>query len=163
MDRENIYEIKDLSKNYQTSSQSLSILKGLNFTVQTGSAICITGPSGSGKSTLLNIMGALDRPNRGKILYRNQDLSQWSDKQLAFFRRHKLGFVFQFHHLLKEFTVLENIAFPALISGQPKKIAFEKAKSLAQTLSLEERLSHYPLTVERRRATESVCGPGFGQ
>ena len=144
MDRENIYEIKNLVKNYQMESQVLPILKGLSLNVQKGSALCITGPSGSGKSTLLHVMGALDRPNSGQILYHNRDICEWTDEQMAFFRRDKLGFVFQFHHLLKEFTVLENIMMPAYIAGKPKKIGLEKADFLAESLGLKERISHYP-------------------
>ena len=139
-----IYEVKNLVKNYQTGSQILPILKGLNLNVKKGSAVCITGPSGSGKSTLLNIMGALDRPSSGKVLYHGRDLCQWTDEQLAFFRRDRLGFVFQFHHLLKEFTVLENIAMPACISGKLKTIGWERAGFLAESLGLKDRISHYP-------------------
>ena len=144
MDGENIYEIKDLVKNYQTESQVLPILKDLNLKVKRGSAICITGPSGSGKSTLLHILGALDRPNSGKILYYNRDISEWTDEQMAFFRRDKLGFVFQFHHLLKEFTVLENIIMPAYIIGKSRKISLQRANFLAESLGLKDRISHYP-------------------
>ena len=144
MDRENIYEIKDLVKNYKNESQTLPILKGLSLSVQKGSAVCITGPSGSGKSTLLHIMGALDRPSSGEVLYRGRDLCKFTDEQMAFFRGSKLGFVFQFHHLLGEFSVLENIMMPALLSGKPKKLFLERAQFLAETLGLKERLSHYP-------------------
>ncbi len=144
MSEDLVYEIKNLSKTYQTGSQTLHILRGLNLNIQRGSAFCVTGPSGSGKSTLLNIMGALDRPTSGKILYYKRELSQWTDEQLAFFRRDKVGFVFQFHHLLKEFTVLENIALPGLIAKQPKKTCQERAGFLAESLGLKERLSHYP-------------------
>ena len=101
-------------------------------------------PSGSGKSTLLNIMGALDRPDSGEVLYCNRDISQWTDQQMAFFRRDKLGFVFQFHHLLKELTVLENIALPAYITGTLKKIRLKRAEFLAESLGLKDRRSHYP-------------------
>ena len=141
---DNTYEIRNLEKNYSTESQILPILKGLDLTVPKGSALCITGPSGSGKSTLLNIMGTLDRPSSGTILYCNRNLSKWTDEQMAFFRRDKLGFVFQFHHLLKEFNVLENIALPAYITGKPKKVCRERASFLAESLGLKERISHYP-------------------
>ena len=139
-----IYEIKNLVKDYENESEKLNILNGLNFKVQREKAICITGPSGSGKTTLLHLMGALDRPGSGKILYRGQDLGRFTDDQLAFFRRDKLGFIFQFHYLLGEFNVLENISMPARIAGKPKKIFLEKAEILADTLGLKERLSHYP-------------------
>ena len=141
---ENIYEIKDLVKNYQVESKELPILKGLNLSVQKGSALCITGPSGSGKSTLLNIMGALDCPNAGEVLYYSRDICKFTDEQMAFFRRTKLGFVFQFHHLLWEFTVLENIMLPGYINGHAKKICLERASFLAESLGLKERISHYP-------------------
>lgn len=141
---ENIYEVKNIFKSYQTGTQNLPILRGLNLNIQKGSAVCIMGPSGSGKSTLLNILGTLDLPNSGQVFYRNRNLCEWTDEQMAFFRRDKLGFVFQFHHLLKEFNVLENIALPALISGQSKKKSFEKAGFLAESLGLKERISHYP-------------------
>lgn len=140
----NIYEIKNIVKNYQVESKELPILKGLNLSIQKGSALCITGPSGSGKSTLLNIMGALDRPNAGEVLYYNRDICKFTDEQMAFFRRTKLGFVFQFHHLLWEFTVLENIMLPGYINGQTKKICLERASFLAESLGLKERISHYP-------------------
>ena len=116
-----VYEIKNLVKNYSIESQTLQILKGLNFTISKGSSVCIMGPSGSGKSTLLNLMGALDSPTSGKILYYGRDISEWTEDQRAFFRRDKLGFVFQSHYLLKEFTVLENISLPAYISKKSKK------------------------------------------
>lgn len=144
MDEGNIYEIKNLVKSYKMESQELPILKGLDLSIQKGSALCITGPSGSGKSTLLHIMGALDRPTSGKILYHNRNLCEWTDEQMAFFRRSKLGFVFQFHHLLGEFTVLENIMMPGYISGYAKKICSERANFLAESLGLKERMSHYP-------------------
>ncbi len=144
MDTENIYEIKSLVKKYQTESQELTILNDLTLTVPKGSALCITGPSGSGKSTLLNIMGTLDYPSSGEILYHNRNICEWTEEQMAFFRRNKLGFVFQFHHLLGEFTVVENIMLPGYINGQAKKICLERAGFLAENLGLKNRLTHYP-------------------
>ena len=139
-----VYEIKNLVKNYWIESQSLQILKGLNFIISKGSSTCITGPSGSGKSTLLNLMGALDSPSSGQILYYGRNISDWTEDQRAFFRRDKLGFVFQSHYLLKEFTVLENISLPAYISKQSKKKTLERAELLAENLGLKERIQHYP-------------------
>jgi len=144
MDEENIYEIRNLVKSYQTGSQVFPILKDLDLKIKKGSAICITGPSGSGKSTLLHILGALDRPNSGKILYYDRDICEWTDEQMAFFRRDKLGFVFQFHHLLKEFTVLENVMMPAYITGKPRKSSLQRADFLVKSLGLKDRVSHYP-------------------
>ena len=139
-----VYEIKDLVKNYSIESQSLSILKKLNFTVSKGSSTCIMGASGSGKSTLLNLMGLLDRPTSGQILYYGRNVSDWTEDQKAYFRRDKLGFVFQSHYLLKEFTVLENISLPAYIAKKPRKELLERAGFLAKTLGLQDRIKHYP-------------------
>ncbi|MDE0092732.1 MAG: ABC transporter ATP-binding protein [Oligoflexia bacterium] len=139
-----IYEIKNLVKNYSIESQELKILKGLNFTVSKGSSTCIMGPSGSGKSTLLNLMGALDHVTSGQILYYGRNISDWTEDQKAFFRRDKLGFVFQSHYLLKEFTVLENISLPAYILKKSKKSFLERAQFLAESLGLKDRIQHYP-------------------
>ena len=139
-----VYEIKSLVKNYKLESQNLEILKGLNLTVSKSSAVCIMGPSGSGKSTLLNLMGALDQASSGEILYYGRDIGAWTEDQRAFFRRDKLGFVFQSHYLLKEFTVLENISLPAYIAKKSKKKILERAQFLAESLGLKERIQHYP-------------------
>ena len=139
-----VYEVKDLVKNYSIESQTLSILKNLSFIVSKGSSTCIMGPSGSGKSTLLNLMGLLDQPNSGQILYYGRNVSDWTEDQKAYFRRDKLGFVFQSHYLLKEFTVLENISLPAYISKKPKKEILERACFLAESLGLQDRIKHYP-------------------
>lgn len=141
---EYIYQIKSLVKNYPIGGQELPVLKGVDLKVPKGAALCIIGPSGSGKSTLLHIMGALDRPSSGEILYHSRNLSQFTDEQQAFFRRNELGFVFQFHHLLGEFTVLENIMLPGYINKQSKKACLERAAFLAESLGLKERISHYP-------------------
>lgn len=144
MEVQNIYEIKELVKSYRSGLRALPVLRSVNLNIPKGAALCITGPSGSGKSTLLNIMGTLDRPDSGKVLCRGQDLSQLKDDESAFFRRSKLGFVFQFHHLLGDFTVLENIALPGLILGRNKKDSRLRACSLAESLGLKDRLSHFP-------------------
>ena len=141
---ENIYEIKELVKSYRSGSRALPVLRSISLNIPRGAALCITGPSGSGKSTLLNIMGALDRPDSGAVFYRGRDLSSLSDDESAFFRRSKLGFVFQFHHLLAEFTVLENIALPGYILGRAKKDCRKRACLLAESLGLKDRLSHFP-------------------
>ena len=141
---EYIYQIKALVKNYQIGDQEIPVLKGIDLKVPKGASLCITGPSGSGKSTLLHIMGALDRPSSGEILYHSRNLSQFTDEQQAFFRRNELGFVFQFHHLLGEFTVLENIMLPGYINKQSKKTCLERATFLAESLGLKDRISHYP-------------------
>jgi len=144
MVRDNIYELKNIAKNYQHGSHTLSILKDLNLEVKKGQAVCITGPSGSGKSTLLHIMGTLDQSTSGQIFYRGRDLSHFSDDQLAFIRRCQLGFVFQFHHLLNEFTALENIMIPSYLMNLSRKAAFKRAHFLMDSLGLSERHKHYP-------------------
>ena len=145
---ETIYIIKKLCKSYKISSNKksheLSILKDINFILKKGDCVCIRGPSGSGKSTLLNLLGALDEPSSGERLFYGQEISEWTEKQKAFFRRDKLGFVFQFHYLLKELTVLENIKMPAYIANKPKKSSLERAELLAELLGLKDRLTHYP-------------------
>ena len=139
-----VYLIKNLSKNYQINSRSLSILKEVNLTLNKGDSICIRGPSGSGKSTLLNLMGALDEPSSGERIFYGREINDWTEKEKAFFRRDKLGFVFQFHYLLKELTVLENIQLPACIANKPKKASEERARLLAELLGLKDRMKHYP-------------------
>lgn len=144
MNKENIYEVKNLTKIYKQASQNLFILKNINFCVKKGEAICISGPSGSGKSTLLNILGTLDCPSSGQVLYREKDLNSLTNQEVSFFRKNKLGFIFQFHHLLGEFTVLENIMMPAILAGKSKALRLERAQFLIQTLGLNDRQKHYP-------------------
>ncbi|MGI9549451.1 MAG: ABC transporter ATP-binding protein [Bdellovibrionales bacterium] len=144
MSRENIFELNNIVKNYQHGRQSLSILKGLNLEVQKGQTVCVTGPSGSGKSTLLHIMGTLDQPTSGHLYFRGRDLSQFSEDQLAFLRRTRLGFVFQFHHLLNEFTALENIMIPSYLVKKPYKQSLKRAHFLMDILGLTTRQKHYP-------------------
>ncbi len=144
MPRESVYELKNIVKNYQRGSYTLSILKNLNLRIAKGQAICITGPSGSGKSTLLHIMGTLDQATSGQVFYRGRNLLEFSEDQLAFLRRSKLGFVFQFHHLLSEFTALENIMIPSYLAKTPTKASLERAHFLMDTLGLSKRQKHYP-------------------
>ena len=143
-----IYTIKNIYKSYKKphskESKELSILKDISFSLKRGDSICIRGPSGSGKSTLLNLLGALDEPSSGERLFYGQEISNWTEKQKAFFRRDKIGFVFQFHYLLKELSVLENIKMPSYIASKPKKESIERAELLAESLGLKDRLSHYP-------------------
>lgn len=144
MDREMIYELKNVHKIYTRGSQSLSVLKDINLQVQKGQALCIMGPSGAGKSTLLHIMGTLDQASSGSVFYRNRELSGFSDEDRAFLRRGKLGFVFQFHHLLSEFTAQENILIPGHFTGRGYKEAVKRAQFLMETLGIFSRKDHYP-------------------
>ena len=144
MDRENIYELRDVNKIYKRGSQTLPVLKSVNLKVQKGQALCIMGPSGAGKSTLLHIMGTLDRATSGSVFYRGRELDSFSDEGRSFLRRGKLGFVFQFHHLLSEFTARENIIIPGHFTGRAYKAAGERADFLMETLGIFSRKDHYP-------------------
>lgn len=144
MGRENIYELQNVVKSFQRGSHQLTILNNLSLQVQKGQAVCITGPSGSGKSTLLHIIGTLDKATSGKVFYRDKNLEDFTSDQLSFLRNSKLGFVFQFHHLLNEFTALENIMIPSSIAKKPFKKSLERAQFLIDTLGLSHRQKHYP-------------------
>ena len=124
--------------------QRLHVLKGLDIEVREGEIAVIVGPSGSGKSTLLHLLGGLDRPSSGKVVVDNFDLSLLSEEELAAFRNKTLGFIFQFHHLLPEFTATENVAMPALIRGERLVEAEQKASTLLEEVGLAERQGHKP-------------------
>lgn len=122
----------------------LEILDGLDLTVGSGEAIAITGASGAGKSTFLHILGALDRPTAGRVLLDGQDVSKLSDEALAVVRNRHVGFVFQFHHLLREFTALENVMMPALVGGGAYADARDRARGLLDEVGLGQRETHRP-------------------
>lgn len=123
---------------------ALHILRGVSIAIAAGEIVSIVGPSGAGKSTLLHILGTLDRANEGSVLYENTDVSLLSDKKLGVFRNQHIGFVFQFHHLLPEFTALENVSMPAFIAKRDNRSTTDKAKELLSYLGLKERLHHKP-------------------
>lgn len=123
---------------------NVDVIKGIDLHINKGEIVAIVGASGAGKSTLLQILGTLDKPDKGKVIIDNQDITSLNQKNLASFRNKKIGFVFQFHHLLPEFTALENICIPAFIAGMPKKEAANKAMALLEYLRLTERASHKP-------------------
>lgn len=132
-------------KNIYKSFDDLKVLKGVDLEVRLGEIIAIQGKSGAGKSTLLQIIGTLDRPDQGTILYDGQDVWNQSEKELARFRNENLGFVFQFHHLLDEFNALENVTIPALIGGKMKKAEIQrKSRELLDFMGLKDRAYHYP-------------------
>ena len=133
-------EIKNITKSFG----SLEVLKGIDLTIGKGEVVSIVGPSGAGKTTLLQIIGTLDRPNTGTVLIDGIDVTKLSQKKLSDFRNQRLGFVFQFHQLLPEFTALENIMIPAFIAGKSKKEAKARAEELLQFMGLSERASHKP-------------------
>ena len=142
-----ILEIKDLEKTYVSDSEKLTILKDLNLTVEEGSKIVIVGESGSGKSTLLNIIGGIDKITAGSVLAGpdgKYNLSKLDETEIAEYRSSFLGFIFQFHYLLKDFTALENVYMPAYIAGVPKKEAEKKAAQLLRDVGVYERKDHLP-------------------
>lgn len=131
-------------KNIHKSFDTLEVLKGVNLEIQKGEIVSIVGPSGAGKTTLLQLIGTLDKPNSGQILINNTDFSKLSEKQLAAFRNQHIGFIFQFHQLLPEFTALENVMIPALIARTDTKKARKRAHELLDYLGLSQRLEHKP-------------------
>ena len=132
--------IENLTKKFG----ELEVLKGVSLTVNKGEVISIVGPSGAGKTTLLQLIGTLDKPTSGKILFNGEDTGKMSSNKLATFRNRHIGFVFQFHQLLPEFTALENIIIPALIAGRKRKEAEAEAMELLGLMNLTERAGHKP-------------------
>ena len=130
--------------NITRSFGSLQVLKGISLNIERGEVVSITGPSGAGKTTLLQIMGSLDKPDGGKVIYDGQDITRMSEKEISAFRNRHIGFVFQFHQLLPEFTALENISIPMLIAGQGMRQANARAKELLGLLGLADRADHKP-------------------
>ena len=131
-------------KNIHKSYGSLEVLKGIDLEINKGEIVSVVGASGAGKTTLLQIIGTLDNPTSGAISYNHQDVSMLSEKRLASFRNKNIGFVFQFHHLLPEFTALENLCIPAFIAGVSLKDAKHRAMELLEFLNLTERAEHKP-------------------
>ena len=142
--------IKNITRDFGT----LQVLKGIDLDINRGEILSIVGPSGAGKTTLLQIIGTLDRATSGSVMYDGEDVMRYKDTQLAQFRNRHIGFVFQFHQLLPEFSVLENVAMPALIGGKKHSEAYARAKELVEYLGLGQRLDHRPAQVsggERQR------------
>lgn len=130
--------------NIQKRYGELEVLKGVSLEISEGEIVSIVGASGAGKSTLLHIIGTLDKPDSGTLSIKGIETGKLKDKQLSDFRNKAIGFVFQFHHLLPEFTALENVCIPAFIAGKSQSEAEEKAKELLQFLGLSERINHKP-------------------
>ncbi len=133
-------EIQNVTKSYGP----LTVLHNVSLTIPEGEIMAIVGPSGAGKTTLLQIAGSLDRPDSGRVMFDGIDIFSLKDKKLSEFRNSHIGFVFQFHRLLPEFSALENVAMPALIAGRSRKEAFEEARQLLGELNLSHRLTHKP-------------------
>jgi lipoprotein-releasing system ATP-binding protein len=135
---------QNLSKVYQEGRLATTVLQGVNLWVKRGELLAIVGTSGSGKSTLLHLLGALDTPSTGDVVFNGKNIHKLSSKQQSKWRNQELGFVYQFHHLLSEFTALENVAMPLLIAGEKIKIAEQKATALLKRVGLSERMQHRP-------------------
>lgn len=144
-------KLRDIRKNYG----QLEVLRGINLVVNRGEVMSIVGPSGAGKTTLLQIAGTLERPDSGEVLFEGENILKLNDNRQAAFRNAHIGFVFQFHQLLPEFTVIENVAMPALIGSRGRADAYSRAKELIDYLGLGERAEHKPMQLsggERQRA-----------
>ncbi len=132
------------TENIHKTYGQLQVLKGISLEIARAEIVSIVGASGAGKSTLLHIIGTLDKADQGKVMLKDQDISLLNERKLSAFRNKEIGFVFQFHHLLPEFTALENVCIPAYIAGTSKKDAIEQASHLLEFLNLADRMDHKP-------------------
>jgi lipoprotein-releasing system ATP-binding protein len=157
----------DLGKTYTEGPQSLEVLRQISLRVKQGEQLAILGTSGSGKTTLLNLLGGLDLPSRGRVIVAGQDLAEVDETERGRLRNLYLGFVYQFHHLLSEFTALENISMPLLIAGYSRKEALQKSQIMLERVGLLDRASHKPselsggerqrIAIARALVTEPAC------
>jgi len=155
---EDLMQFKQVSKTYQSGDTRLLILEDLSFTISRGVSIAVTGKSGSGKSTLLNIAGGLDRPTTGSVTFLGDTLGAMNDRELSEFRNRHIGFVFQSHILLDDFSALENVYIPSLIGGSKRKVAEHRAVELLERVGLADRMHHRPQKLsggERQRV--AIC------
>jgi lipoprotein-releasing system ATP-binding protein len=137
-----LVSVQNVSKSFEHEGRSLEVLQGIDLDIASGEMVTIVGPSGAGKSTLLHLVGTLDLPTEGRIFYQGQDVTRLGSSELAEFRNQSIGFVFQFHHLLPEFTALENVLMPGLIQGRRR--LEERARQLLDEVGLSARLTHRP-------------------
>jgi lipoprotein-releasing system ATP-binding protein len=163
----NALELREVTKVFSNGNERLTVLNNISLTVPEGSITVITGESGSGKSTLLNLVGGLDLPTQGSIYSMGYQVDSMSETELTEYRSKRLGLIFQFHYLLKDFTALENIMLPALIAGKTKRDAREMALELISAVDLLDRKNHYPTQLsggERQRtavARSLINDPGL--
>lgn len=151
---ETIFSCENLSKSYHDGTAIVSVLKGIDFSVKAGDRMAIVGPSGSGKSTLLHLLGGLDKPSEGEVLMQGVDWQSLTEKKRCQLRNRELGFVYQFHHLLPEFTAMENVAMPLLLGDIPVTVAREQALMMLDKVGLAHRVTHKPAQLsggERQR------------
>jgi len=139
-----IFKCSNISKSFNQGNKTVEVLKNIDFTLEQSTSVSIVGPSGSGKTTFLNVLSGLDSPSAGKVFYKEKDINNLNDKERASIRNKEIGFVYQFHHLLPEFTALENVSLPMLISGLKMEEAIEKSSRLLKKVNLENRMDHKP-------------------
>lgn len=157
-----LLRVEGLSKRFAFSGSGVvEVFHDISFGITQGEVVTLTGPSGSGKSTLLNIVGTLDTPTSGEVFLEGENLMKLAPKELASRRNKKIGFIFQFHHLLPEFTALENVAMPALIAGEDKETATKKAKQLLEEVGLGSRLEHRPAELSGGEAQRTAVARAF--
>ena len=140
----NLISVRGATKSYPMGASRLEVLRGIDVDIAAGEAVCIVGSSGAGKSTLLHVMGTLDKPTFGKVYFKGVDLTRESDEKLAEFRNRSMGFVFQFHHLMSEFSALENVMMPCRIGGLTIQESRDRAMRLLELLGLGARAKHFP-------------------
>ena len=140
----NVLQCQKLTKTYQQGDEKTRILDALDLTIQEGELVAIVGRSGCGKSTFLHLAGGLDEPSEGNVIIKGVDIHQLADKKRAKFRNQNIGFIYQFHHLMMEFTAEENVAMPLLIRGEKPKFALNKARDMLNKVGLSHRLTHLP-------------------
>lgn len=142
--RENLLVAEGVHKTFLHEGNVVEVLRGVDLSINEGEMVCVVGASGAGKSTLLHLLGTLDLPTKGRIKFADDDLTRMTSSQLAAFRNEKIGFVFQFHHLLPEFDALENVMMPGLVRGQARGPLRERARALLEEVGLAHRLDHRP-------------------
>ncbi len=141
---EAILEMRNVSKIYFKEKKHIEALRGVNLNIEKSDFITILGPSGAGKSTLLHILGALDKPTEGEVIFENNRLGDMDEESISILRNRRIGFIFQFHHLLPEFTALENVMMPGFIGRNSRDEVLKNATKILKDVGLENRLNHYP-------------------
>jgi len=154
--KKTILNVKDLNKSFlQPNGKHLSVLSNLSFELQKGSILAVTGVSGSGKSTLLHLIGSFDDPDSGEILFEGSDINKFSEERIVRYRNREIGFLYQFHYLMPELTILENVSFPYLINDFDRNMADKNAKNLLKKVGLETKEDNMPFELsggEKQRA-----------
>ncbi len=153
-----VLRAQDVWRVFETGAERLEILRGVDLKVRRGELVAILGPSGTGKSTLLHVLGALDRPTKGRVFLDSQDIFSYPESKLHELRGRKVGFVFQFHHLLSEFTVLENVAMPLLVTGVARPEALDRAHRVLEDIGFVSRLTHRPSELSGGEKARAAMG-----